>query len=212
LKGQEAELAQAERLLETAQKLTPSGAMAKEKLLLRQESVNKYKAEVEKAKFNVEHATVCAPTNGYVPVLQIRPGVYYGMINKKVFSFICTDKLWMVMKVNQQAVRFIEPGDKIEATFSMYPGKIFTGSVICVIWGVGNTQVTASSNLPSDTVEPANNFFVKVKIDEQPDAPIRYGAKGMAVIYTKKASDVFYIIRKIEIRSEAFLNYLYNPF
>jgi multidrug resistance efflux pump len=209
---QKAELAQAQRLLEDAIKLTPSGAMAKEKLLLRQESVDKFQAEVYKAQFNVNHSTIYAPADGYIPILQIYPGVFHGLINKKVFSFICTDNLWMVMKVNQQAVRFIKPGDKVEATLSMYPGKIFKGSVISVIWGVGNTQVTAGSKIPDDTITPANDFFVKIKIDNEPETPIRYGAKAMAVIYTKKASLIFQIIRKIEIRSEAFLNYIYNPF
>jgi hypothetical protein len=47
---------------------------------------------------------------------------------------------------------------------------------------------------------------------EHPDQPLRFGATGLAAIYSSKSPDALNLIRKIEIRSESFLNYLYNPF
>ena len=35
---------------------------------------------------------------------------------------------------------------------------------------------------------------------------------GIASIYTKASPDIFVLLRRIEIQSEAFLFYLYNPF
>lgn len=212
LKQKKAELVQAKRLLQDAIKLTPSGAMAREQLLLRMQDVGKIEAEVSKAQYNLSNATIYAPADGYIPILQIKPGVYHGMLNKRVFNFICTKKLWMAAKITQQAVRFINPGDKVEVALEMYPGTILQGEVDSVIWGVGNTQIGPSGKLPDDTIEPPESFFVKIKLYENPDNPLRYGASGSVTIYTQKASFIFRLIRRIEIRTEAFLNYLYNPF
>ncbi len=212
LEQKKAELIKAQRLLKDAQRLTPTGAMAKEQLLLRTENVNHLKAEVEKAQYNVDHSLVRAPSNGYSPIVLIKPGVFHGMINKRVMTFVCTDKLWIVAKVPQQAVRNIKAGDKVEAALEMYPGTILYGKVLNVIWAVGNAQVNASTNLPADTIQPAKNFYVKIELDPKKDCPLHYGASGSVVIYTGKASFVFKLIRRIEIRSEAFLNYIYNPF
>jgi hypothetical protein len=38
------------------------------------------------------------------------------------------------------------------------------------------------------------------------------GAVGLAAIYTGHGPDVFRLLRELEIRSESWLNYLYNPF
>jgi hypothetical protein len=47
---------------------------------------------------------------------------------------------------------------------------------------------------------------------EYPNFPLRFGASGLAAIYSSESPAALNLIRKIEIRSESFLNYLYNPF
>ena len=39
-----------------------------------------------------------------------------------------------------------------------------------------------------------------------------FGASGLATIFGQDAPDVFVLLRRLEIQSEAFLFYLYNPF
>jgi hypothetical protein len=47
---------------------------------------------------------------------------------------------------------------------------------------------------------------------EKPGYPLRFGASGLLAIYTKEAADLLVVLRRIEIQSESFLNYVYNPF
>jgi hypothetical protein len=39
-----------------------------------------------------------------------------------------------------------------------------------------------------------------------------FGASGLAAINTGDGSDVFWLLRRIEIQSESLLNYVYSPF
>jgi hypothetical protein len=68
--------------------------------------------------------------------------------------------------------------------------------------------------LPTEQqVEPGEHFFVVMRLTEQhPEMPQRFGAKGIASIYTSAAPDALKVLRKIEIRSQSYLNYIYNPF
>ena len=60
---------------------------------------------------------------------------------------------------------------------------------------------------------PAGVFVVKLKLpEEDPDHPLRFGASGLATILSKASPDIFVLLRRIEIKSEAFHFYLYNPF
>lgn len=83
----ESELAVANRRLADALKLVPKQVMAEQKLEIRQDRVEGIKAqiagivskqhgleaEVEKARYNVEHASIVAPADGYLVDLQLRP-------------------------------------------------------------------------------------------------------------------------------------------
>jgi len=209
----QAQLVQSTRLYEDAVRLTPSGAMAKQELLLRHAEVAKDQAAVDEAQFNLDHSTVYAPSDGFVPVVALKPGVYLGLINKRVMTFICTANLWITGKVRQQSAHLIKPGDKVEAAIHFYPGVIVYGEVIELVYGVGNTQLVPSGNLAKDwEFQPAKDYFVKIKIDKNSKHPLRYGAASTVIIYTKNAPDIFKVLRHIEIRAESFMNYLFNPF
>ncbi|SMG63441.1 hypothetical protein BMETH_1685_0 [methanotrophic bacterial endosymbiont of Bathymodiolus sp.] len=56
-------------------------------------------------------------------------------------------------------------------------------------------------------------FYIKLRpLNDDPSHLLNFGANGMVAIYTGQAADVFILIRKLELQSESFLNYLYNPF
>jgi hypothetical protein len=48
--------------------------------------------------------------------------------------------------------------------------------------------------------------------EPEPDYPLRFGASGLVAMYSSEAADFLVLLRKIELQSESFLNYLYNPF
>ena len=47
---------------------------------------------------------------------------------------------------------------------------------------------------------------------QDPDYPLRFGASGLVAMYSKDAADFLLVLRRIELQSESFLDYIYNPF
>jgi hypothetical protein len=96
----------------------------------------------------------------------------------------------------------------------MYPGKVFEARVDHVVYAMGNAQGVPSGVLPTqDQLTPADTFMVKLDlVDPDPAYPLQFGASGLAAIFGADAPDVFVLLRRLEIQSEAFMFYLYNPF
>lgn len=59
---------------------------------------------------------------------------------------------------------------------------------------------------------PPEAYVVKISFKgNAPDRPLRFGASGLAAIYSGKC-DACKFLRQLEIRSESCLKYVYNPF
>jgi multidrug resistance efflux pump len=170
-------------------------------------------AEVDKARYNLDQTTIRAPADGYVSNLQLHAGTFV-RLKTPIMTFIASDKHWIVATVRQRGVQWIRPGDKGEVALEMYPGRVFPAVVESVTWAAGAAQGVPSGRLPTQAdLSPPQEFVVRMRLtDEHPDYPLRFGASGLAAIYSSKSIDALNLIRKIEIRSESFLNYLYNPF
>ena len=83
-----------------------------------------------------------------------------------------------------------------------------------MVWANGNAQGVPSGILPPEQqVHPGMEFFVRLKMTEKdPAYPLRFGARAIVAIYSEDCADFLKLLRQIEIQSESFLNYLFNPF
>ena len=170
-------------------------------------------AELNKARYYLEQTTVRAPTDGYVSNLQLHPGAFV-RLKAPLMTFISSEEHWIVAKTLQNGIQRVAPGDKAEVALAMYPGKVFDAEVVSVVWANGNAQGVPSGILPPEQqVHPGMEFFVRLRMTEQdPDYPLRFGARAIVAIYSKDCADFLKLLRQIEIQSESFLNYLFNPF
>ena len=170
-------------------------------------------AELATARYNLKHTTVYAPSDGYAVNMQLHPGAFI-RIKTPVMTFVSTEEFWMIGRVLQQGSKYIQSGDDAEVTFRTYPGKIFKAKVSEVVYGSGNAQGIPSGVIPHiEQVAPSLFYFVRLKLTEDnPDYPLRFGASGLAAIYTNDAADYLKVVRKIELRAESFLFYVFNPF
>ncbi|TXL19289.1 hypothetical protein [Bathymodiolus platifrons methanotrophic gill symbiont] len=91
---------------------------------------------------------------------------------------------------------------------------MFQAEVVDVIWATAGAQLSPSALLPKEGgVDAGENFYIKLRpLNDDPKHLLNFGASGMVAIYTDQAADVFILLRKLELQSESFLNYLYNPF
>jgi hypothetical protein len=98
----------------------------------------------------------------------------------------------------------------------MYPGEVFAAEVVDVVWATGAAQLPTDAKLPDLTSlkeDPTDGHFYMVKfaLTTSPEgmAP-RFGAVGKAAIYPKSAPDVLIALRKIELRMDSWISYLYH--
>ncbi|MGA9575253.1 MAG: HlyD family secretion protein [Lysobacterales bacterium] len=169
-------------------------------------------AELALARYNLDNTTVVAPADGYVANLQLYPGAFI-RLKQPVMAFVNTQEHWLVATVLQRGIQRLRPGDKAQVAFEMYPGKIFDATIDNVVWAAGNTQGIPSGVLPHiEQIRSARQYMVRLSIDEKPGYPLRFGASGLAAMYSSEAADFLVLLRQIELQSESFLNYIYNPF
>ena len=208
-----AQLTEAEEKYNLERKLVDQGAGARQKMINLGDEVDALKAQLAQAQYDLDHTQVVAPSDGYVVNLQLREGVFI-RLKAPVMTFVDTEEYFLVAKVLQKATQWIDPGDEVEVALEMYPGKVFPAEVVDVVWASGKAQLVAGGTLPTQQQigPPPDSYVVNIKLKgEDPDQPLRFGATGLAAIYTGKC-DACKFLRQLEIRSESWLNYVYNPF
>ena len=170
-------------------------------------------AKLASAKYHLRSTIIRAPSDGYVSNLQLYPGSFIRLKNP-VMTFINSEEYWIAAKMNQRGIQRVKLGNHAEVAFDMYPGKVFPAKVVSVIWANGNSQGVPSGQIPTEeSVGGGFDFMVRLHLTENdPDYPVRFGASGLVAVFTKEAPDFLVLLRQIEIHSESYLKYLFNPF
>lgn len=175
--------------------------------------VAEIEAKLATAQYNLDHTIIRAPSDGYVPNMQLYPGSFI-RLKEPVMPFVNEQEYWIVGSFDQRGMQHVNVGDKAEIAFEMYPGKVFEAEVTSVGWASYGAQGYPSGRLPQPwTNHPSLEFPIRLKItNEDPNYPIRFGAAALVAVHTKGTADALIFLRQIEIRSESYLNYLFNPF
>jgi RND family efflux transporter MFP subunit len=175
-----------------------------------QADVDRLKAQVDGAKWNLDKTTVRAPADGYVTNLALRKGARVTG-QSGVMAFIDTSDTLIGVELPQIYARYVAPAQPVEVTFKIFPGEVYTGRVETVLQAIasGQTQVTGQAVTPSEL--QAAPFVVRIKLDDQEIARrLPAGSTGLAAIYTDHVRAA-HVIRKVILRQNAILNYV-NPF
>jgi multidrug resistance efflux pump len=176
-------------------------------------SVAEVVAMLEEAEYYLRHRTVYAPSDGYVVNLMLHPGTFV-RLKTPVMAFVSSDYYWLIAPIDQRGSQRVREGDKAEIAFAMYPGHVMNATVESVTWASGEAQYPPSGRIPRmREYGLALDFAVRLRLDNpDPDRPLRYGARGTAVIFTATAADILVFLRQLEIRVDSYLDILYNPF
>jgi len=178
----------------------------------RQADVDKLKAQVEGAKWNLDKTVERAPSDGYVTNVGLLKGARVANLPlSPVMAFISTAETVVGVQTQQIYTRYIEPGQEVEVTFKFFPGQVFTGKVISLLEATATGQVLTSGTAVAPRQVTAAPFVVRVKLDDAKlAASLPAGAAGDAAIYTQHIKPA-HVIRKVILRQIAILNYV-NPF
>jgi RND family efflux transporter MFP subunit len=208
--GLEAQLKLAQQRLSEITELQTRGAGRQNEVEQRQAEVDQLKAQLDGAQWNLDKTTVRAPADGYVTNLGLRTGARV-TAQSPVMAFIDTSDTILGAEIPQINARYVKVGQRVEVTFKMFPGEVFTGRVEAVLQAIasGQAQTGGTAVAPADVASAP--FIVRFKLDDRKLAErLPAGSTGTAAIYTDHVK-VAHIIRAVMLRQIAILNYI-NPF
>lgn len=144
-------------------------------------------AQLREAKLNLSFTTVTAPVDGYVTNVMLRSGAF-ATAGKPVMTCIDRNQWWVVANFRENGLENLRPGQTAGLTFNTYPGRVFSGTVETVGWGVGEGQGVPSGELPAVPgqrawLRPAQRFQVRIRPDLPPAVDLRVGATATVTAY-----------------------------
>ena len=172
-------------------------------------------AELDLARYYLNNTLMMAPEDGHIINLQVRPGMVAGPVRLgAIASFICDADRYLLANFFQEHLKYVKPGQVVEAALDLYPGQIWPGKVEAIWRGSGAGQLLPSGRLPKFHYVPADipqgQFAVVIRLDGADQSRFPIGTQGRAAIYTDPESG-FAWLRKIGIRAYTWYNWLY-PF
>ena len=146
------------------------------------------RAQLATAKLHLEWTKVRAPARGYVTNLQLRVGSY-AHAGQPLLTCIETDSWWIVANFRESTLENIRPGQPAGIACKTYPGRIFSGTVQSIGWGVDEGQGIPSGKLPQvkkpqELLPSAQRFQVRVVLDKPDEVALRVGATAAVTVYT----------------------------
>ncbi len=167
-------------------------------------------AALERAQLDLLRTSVAAPANGVVTNLQLAAGSYLAA-GQPAMTFIDARFVWVSALMRENNLEYMKPGTTTEMVFDGLPGRVFSGRVESIGWGLGSTApVDQTTGLLAPT-QPANDsrrFPVTILLTEQPPPrSLRYGSQATVVAYAG-GSTVMDMIALAWIRVYSILAYL----
>ena len=200
--------------LERAEKLFKAKAGSKRDFDLARANLDDQDAQLAQAEFDLNQTTVRAPTRGYVTQVILRPGMRaVSLPLRPVMVFVSAESNYLVGWFRQNSLLRLEVGNEAEVAFDGIPGTVFSGVVQMVSPAMAEGQVQASGNLISPNLAPRpGRIPVLINITdprfEAYSSLLPGGSYAQAAIYSEHVAAVA-IMRKILLRSSAWMNYLF---
>ena len=148
---------------------------------------------LEQARLDLQYTTVTAPADGVITNLRLSVGQFVNR-GQPGLSFIDSNSVWLTAYLRENQLRNVAPGNEARVAFDFQPGRVFSGRVESVGWGVAKGGEAPAGTLPqvqSDKgwVRDPQRFPVRIALArgaEGPlqDLPLRNGAQANVVILT----------------------------
>jgi len=170
-------------------------------------------ATLKKAQLDLSRTSIVAPSVGGITNLQIDIG-QYATAGTPQMTFIEIDNIWIQANLRENNIANIKPGNSVDITLDVAPGKIFTGTVSSVGFAVdsgapSNVGDLASVEGKSGWLRDAQRFPVIIKFDDNSAQGYRrLGGQADVLIYTSN-NWVINPLGWIWIRVLSWLSYVY---
>ena len=166
---------------------------------------------LEQAQLELQFATIVAPTDGVIESFDIDLG-YYASAGQPLTTLISSSDVWIQANMKENNLSRMELGDEVEFSLDIAPGKIFTGKVRSMGFGVATDQ-TNKGGLPSISekkgwLQDPQRFPVIISHDDPEVRELfRLGGQVDVVVYTGN-SFILNTIAAFRIRLISYLSYV----
>jgi multidrug resistance efflux pump len=196
--------------LKQSEELVAVGAGSKFDIDQYQTDIRQLDAQLNSAKWNLDQTVFYAPAAGRVINLQLRPGSYAAQLPMVPAMSFVEDEQWILAMFKQNELHKVEPGNEVELSMKMYPGRIIKGKVDSIVWASGEGQLPLGGRIPETgpAPTPQGRIAVKIKLDgKDADTFLSAGARGRAAIYTNGGVPI-HILRRVIIRVQGKMDWL----
>ena len=143
---------------------------------------------LEQAQLDLAFCSVIATAKGYIESFSIDIG-HYAAAGQPLATVVSEDDAWIQADMKENNISNIKPGDPVEFSLDVRPGKIFTGKVRSIGYGV-TTGNTTRGDLPTISnsegwLRDPQRFPVIISFNRKDIGVIpRFGSQVDVVVYT----------------------------
>jgi RND family efflux transporter MFP subunit len=105
-------------------------------------------ARLAAARWKLEHATVRAPSNGFVTSLVLEPGARVTANTSEVMAFVTEGEQSIATQIEQIHLRHVKVGQEAEVIFKRYPRWVFSARVEQILQAGASGLMAASGSVP----------------------------------------------------------------
>jgi multidrug resistance efflux pump len=168
---------------------------------------------LENARLDLERATIVAPSDGIITNFLIDVG-HYANPGAPVMTFISIKEVWIQANMRENSLANITQGDAVDIVLDAAPGKVFSGKIRSVGWGVSddvNNQVGGLTTVKTTQgwLREAQHFPVVIDFDEgEAKGFKRAGGQANVIVYTGD-NFIFNVVGKVWICLVSFFSHIY---
>ncbi len=104
--------------------------------------------QLQTAQLDLEFTKIYAMFDGYVESFNVDVG-YYCNAGQAIATFVSSESKWIQADLKENNLSHIEIGDSVNYFFDVAPGRIFSGKIMSIGYGVNSGNTTNKGELPS---------------------------------------------------------------
>ena len=148
-------------------------------------------ATLEQSEVDLQRSRILAPGDGLVTDLQVDVG-NLAQAGQPLMTFVAVNDVWIQADFRENNLGNVQPGAPVEIVLDVQPGRVFTGRVRSIGFGVGTGNTSVLGQLPTiendrNWLRDAQRFPVIVEFDGDMDEEslgLRVGGQATVMIFT----------------------------
>ena len=167
---------------------------------------------LEQAQLDLAYTSIIASSAGFIESFSIDLG-FYAAAGQPLATQVSNSHNWIQADFKENNISLMKPGNKVEISLDINPGKIFKGEVRSIGYGV-STGNTTRGDLPSVSgakgwLRDPQRFPVIISIDDKTIFPqLRHGGQVDVVVFTDEQGGLLNSLGRFRIRVISWLSYV----